>query len=543
MLKIWIIVFTLAVFIVLHCEIVINEFLYDPIGSDTGYEWVELYNPSGNAVNLLDWTLLKAGTNFTECYVFPAYELLPGDFLLLGETHVEGAHLYASLALQNGGSATDGIRLQSSDGSYTDTVLYDEPNSNSLPDDKLDPGIWFAPDVDSGHSLARKHDGIDSDNSEQDWFDCLEPSPGSENFYPVDLAVKNLEIIEVEGFFQTEFWIFNLSSESVDNSVANLEIYINNWYLDNLEFPSILGGDSLRLEYCFSYEQPGWHLTAISVNCLYDNNLANNYISSSILVGNSPFVLNEIMFYPLAEGSEWIELFNLSSCGYHVYNFKIFDASGGNIYFSGYLESQEYLVVCENLKNFMDQFPQAPLNKCVQADSWTTLNNGEESICLLDFYDLQLDSLYYLNPDCPAGISLERINPCLPPLPENWSHSLVEGTPGARNSIYVNWVPTSSRLDVQPSPFSPYRGEHTVIDFDLPTRLSRVTIRIFDLKGRLVNLLADQIAQAARGEFIWNGNNLSGHKLLPGVYIVLLEAVSRETEEVYREQTTVVLAR
>jgi hypothetical protein len=38
-------------------HIVINEIEQDPTGTDAGYEWVELYNPTANSVNISDWTV------------------------------------------------------------------------------------------------------------------------------------------------------------------------------------------------------------------------------------------------------------------------------------------------------------------------------------------------------------------------------------------------------------------------------------------------------------------------------------------------------
>ena len=41
--------------------VVINEFLYDPAGTDTGHEWIELYN-SGSTVDISGW-MIKAGAS------------------------------------------------------------------------------------------------------------------------------------------------------------------------------------------------------------------------------------------------------------------------------------------------------------------------------------------------------------------------------------------------------------------------------------------------------------------------------------------------
>ena len=49
-------------------QVVINEVLFDPTGSDTGLEWVELYNASDSAVNLSGWQLYPDGIGY---FYFP----------------------------------------------------------------------------------------------------------------------------------------------------------------------------------------------------------------------------------------------------------------------------------------------------------------------------------------------------------------------------------------------------------------------------------------------------------------------------------------
>ncbi|MBD3168960.1 MAG: hypothetical protein GF307_05715, partial [candidate division Zixibacteria bacterium] len=49
-------------------DVVINEIMFDPsydsLGSDTYFEWVELYNMGGTTVDLSDW-YFREGMTFT----------------------------------------------------------------------------------------------------------------------------------------------------------------------------------------------------------------------------------------------------------------------------------------------------------------------------------------------------------------------------------------------------------------------------------------------------------------------------------------------
>ena len=527
----------------LHSSVVINEVLYDPSGSDGGYEWIELFNNGEEAVELSGWIIRKAGTEFTDLLVLPVCTIGPEGLLLIGDEYVMNADLTADLSFQNGGSATDGIQLAAPDGQYTDTVLYDEPNTNLLPDDQSDPGQFFAPDVSGGHSLARISNGVDSDNCEIDWFDCENPTPGAANFFPIDLEISSLNIVENGANYEAYIGIKNLSTVAVDNYVANLEIAVDEYPLSNFELPGIEPLDSLEVEVELGLFDIGYHVTKIYLKYMYDIYLDNNEMTSSFLCGTSPIVINEVMFKPDDNSFEWIELYNRSSCGYTVDNFEIFDLSGAKILFSGYIESYDYLVVAENKMQLLVKYHQADSVRVVQADSWTSLNNTEETLLLTDRYGTEFETIEYSGSNCPEDMSLERINPNLESFSDNWGFSIDSATPTHKNSIFVIDLPTRSKLSIKPETFSPFRGERTIISYKLPEKLSRVTMRIFDLKGRLKRKLIDQKIQAAEGEIIWDGRT-ADHKLLPvGIYLVLMEAVSLETEKVYSHTKTMIIAK
>src|SRR5690554_1307610 len=87
----------------LYADIVINEIMIDPVGADEGYEWIELYNNSDEAVDLSGWKIQSAGTSFITNYTISDYIISPYDFLLIAEEYVPNADLYANLSFQNGG--------------------------------------------------------------------------------------------------------------------------------------------------------------------------------------------------------------------------------------------------------------------------------------------------------------------------------------------------------------------------------------------------------------------------------------------------------
>jgi len=71
-----------------------------------------------------------------------------------------------------------------------------------------------------------------------------------------------------------------------------------------------------------------------------------------------------------------------------------------------------------------------------------------------------------------------------------------------------------------PNPFNPV----TTIAFDLP-RPATVTLRVYDLSGRLVRSLVDgEVMEAGRREMAWRGRDDGGRSVAAGVYLYRLEA-------------------
>lgn len=166
-------------------QIVINEVVYDPEGADSDYEWIELYNPTNNNIDLAGWKIEAGGSSFQEVITIPTENsviLSPAGYYLIGEMEVGEADLnVAHLGFQNGGSATDGIRILDNGGNAIDTLLYDEPNSSNLPNDSGNPGENFAIDVSAGSSLGRDGTGTDTDNCAADFQEYTASTPGEAN--------------------------------------------------------------------------------------------------------------------------------------------------------------------------------------------------------------------------------------------------------------------------------------------------------------------------------------------------------------------------
>jgi hypothetical protein len=71
-----------------------------------------------------------------------------------------------------------------------------------------------------------------------------------------------------------------------------------------------------------------------------------------------------------------------------------------------------------------------------------------------------------------------------------------------------------------PNPFNPT----TVIRYDVPAAGGKVTLRVYDVSGRLVQTLVDAMQTGGQKTALWNGTNERGERLATGIYFCRMEA-------------------
>jgi hypothetical protein len=178
-------------------HLLISEVLYNPSGDDTGQEWVEIYNPTIEHVNLGGWYLGDVG---------PAGEFgsglyrFPSNAVLLAESVIVIAHQAADVSFRpdfeflidpnrDDSSVPNMVRAGSWDGfgfalgNAGDEVLL--LDAAQTPVDVVTygtgsyPGVIPHPGVsDQDHSLERRPPKQDTDDCSQDFFDRIPPTPG-----------------------------------------------------------------------------------------------------------------------------------------------------------------------------------------------------------------------------------------------------------------------------------------------------------------------------------------------------------------------------
>ncbi len=221
-------------------ELKINEFIYDPDGTDGGFEWVELFNAGNAEIDLSGWAIQKATSSFDDAFVFPdGATLAPGALLLVGESLVPGIAFEAELSLGNASSSADGVRVVDCAGFPVDTVVYGETNTDGLEDDTGVAATSLAPKSGGGASLQRVSDGYDTDASAVDFAVQAAPSPGQPNevVEPTicvpsagDVVLNEL-IPNPSGSDTGAEWIelYNRGSSPVDVSGWGIDVATSSW--------------------------------------------------------------------------------------------------------------------------------------------------------------------------------------------------------------------------------------------------------------------------------------------------------------------------
>lgn len=150
-------------------HVVINAFQI--AGTKSTDEFVELYNPTINKINLAGWRLSKktsSGTTYTLLTTFPSIEIESGDFVVVAHQDFSGS---SDLFYSTSSSiAEDNTIILYSDGGKT---VVDKVGFGKAVD--LEGAAASNPAA--GEIIKRKQNGVDTDNNAADFEKETEPPP------------------------------------------------------------------------------------------------------------------------------------------------------------------------------------------------------------------------------------------------------------------------------------------------------------------------------------------------------------------------------
>jgi hypothetical protein len=264
-------------------------------------------------------------------------------------------------------------------------------------------------------------------------------------------------------------------------------------------------------------------------------------------------IINEVLTNEPGSSTklEWVEL----------YNPNLADLSMGNWFFvckddttsfpaQTIIPAQGFIIIARQLVStppdsisFEGQWGDAsgvwgdsPEESFPAIEAKMSLTNSGGSISLIDT-EKNIQTFTW-DEDCGDGVSLERVSP----EEETWlcCSSSGKSTPGQKNSVSVVFS-DRLQLNIEPNPFSPDGDgleDQAVFCYTLPIE-SNLTIKIYDLKGRLIKTLIEE-ESCVSGELTWDGKDDDGKTARIVIYIVWAEAAGNSHSQI---KTTVVVAR
>jgi hypothetical protein len=543
-------------------RVILNEVLANEPGSSVKLEWVELFNTDSEAVDLGGWTFISKN----DTTIFLAGTLIPGrNYLILARKLVsiypdsESFEYYWGNKSGVWGDSPEEnypaieVNLSLTNSAGTVTLIDPQQNSSS-----------FSWNKDAGDGVSWERISSSGTDSISNWGFCvyskgstpgkvnsITPVPNDLSISPSDLSTEPALPGENESF-KLKVTVRNSGTSA---SAENFLYFFCDYDLDGileenetlsspLNVSPIPPEQSMTLLENLSFSKGNYRLY---VQIGEDEKEYNNQAFINIRVGQTlpEIIINEFLCSPEDNQPEWIELYNRATIPISLKNWRLGDSASQSLITNEDLNlfPGEYLILTENRSLFLSSYPEANCN-IIEPLNWHILNNGGDKIVLKDSLGFTVDELSYTGNADIKGFSQERVNSeKISSDPDNWWRSVDPkgSTPCKVNSIQNSSSTDNLKVDINPNPFSPDGDgfeDQTVISFTIPFK-SELTLKIYDIRGRLVRTLMDKSPQVS-GEIIWDGKNDNGNMVKVGIYILYLKTSGSSN---LSKKTTIVVAK
>jgi len=280
-------------------------------------------------------------------------------------------------------------------------------------------------------------------------------------------------------------------------------------------------------------------------------------------------VINEIawMGTTCSSSDEWIELYNNSGFPIDLNGWSLKAADGTpDISLVGTIPAKGYFLLERTNEETIKDLGADQVYKGALGNAGEDFQLRDPSVNLIDSVPCETNGDWFAGEN-DGAYTMERIDAgSLGTIKDNWhtnngitrngtdaEGNPINGTPKAENSkgfgSQPEEEPTTKTIEVTSSPFFPYNdisGRPTAgkIKYNVSDG-SRITLRIFDVRGRLVRVLIDQeVDPDGEGSVTWDGTDDSGDTIVPiGIYICHIEALNENTGKVTKGTDTIVVGR
>lgn len=274
-------------------------------------------------------------------------------------------------------------------------------------------------------------------------------------------------------------------------------------------------------------------------------------------------IINEIMFNPKTDGTDYVEIYNRSNKIINLKDLFLANRSSTGVInnlkqlslLSIAMYPAEFLVLSEDENIVKRQYIAKNLSAFINFSSMPSFSDDKGTVVLLNNTGAVVDELAYDEKwhfaliNNAEGIALERIDPnAKTQNKDNW-HSAAKdagyGTPSYQNSQFRIDLQAKGDITTTPEVFSPDNDgtdDFLTITYRFPETGYVMNISIFDAGGRPVKALQRNAICSQQGSFRWDGLNDKFQQLPLGPYVIFTE-VFNLAGKVKRFKNQVVLAR
>ena len=391
-------------------------------------------------------------------------------------------------------------------------------------------------------------------------IECIYTSTRSDrfvfdNFYFGDIIIDSIPPVLINYELEKEAVTLSFNERISETSLLNENFVIDPFIeIADLNFSS---PNQLQVNYVEGFaEGIDYTLEVINIRDLSNNRLDTN-ITFSILptVEEGDLALNEILFNPKGSGSDYVEIINTSDQALSLQELYLFNSDNRQselIIAPTTIFPGEIIVWTENKENVLSSFPTNGESQIFEQELPSFNNdNGNVSLAIsingdweiLDSYDYD-EKHHLLILDDEDGVSLERIDLEEPTNdPRNWISAASEvgfGSPGLENSVAKRSVASVFRvINKVFSPDGDGRDEEAEIEFELNDSYVANAF-IYDLAGRRVKQLWQNITLATSGTLLWDGRDETGSRASLGIYVVLIELFNLDGQVIHFKEELVI---
>lgn len=483
-------------------DLVINEIMADPTPPVhlPEVEYVELYNTSNYTIAYHQISLFIQQNDFH----FSDYEVIePGEYLLV--VNADDAHAFQ-----------DYVNLTSPNKTFTLNnsgfeVWIDNANGNVVDYYHYQPDILFSEFKQSGGWSAERMD-FDNPGNQKNWGASTHENGGTPGFENSILAFKMdnsaPSISQVAHPNDTTLVLF--FDETMD--IQTLE-KLDNYTISNISTHSVFPGYPSYKWVEIHFAEPLQPATSYQLEVQYLTDLSGNELSPFTYsfelpteVAPNNAIFNELMFDPLNDCPEYIELYNRSAKFLDLSEL-VFSEVKGETLAEGIPVSPESILfpprtylLCTADKAQLRHCYQVPDEALiVEIDNWPNLNNEGQTIALLNRSGLEIDKLAFNEKwhsslvKNTKGVALERVDFDVPTNnPNSWTSAASTtnyATPGKPNSQQISINAPSREIRLEHENISPDNdGYNDELKMLIPEKYAgySVSIQIFDTEGRLM---------------------------------------------------------